>query len=1175
MDNKLIKRHQKRTGACRDLALISIIATATFALAAIFDAHAVLDNWGRKFQVWEWLQIDELMIVFIILALAFGIFSLRRWGELRAEITERKRLEEELRKHRMHLEELVQERTAKLTMANEQLQKEITERKRVEEALHESETKYHIVADNTYDWEFWLSPEGQFIYTSPSCRRITGYDTEEFLADPNAFYRIIHPDDRSRFESHQYKVEQGITSGEVEFRIIRPDGTSRWIGHVCQPVFDNDGHFSGTRGSNRDITVHKQAEEEMRRLYEELEQRVIKRTALLQAANKKLESEITERKQVEERLTYQAQLLANVHDAVIATDDQFILTAWNRAAEEMYGWKAEESIGKKVSEIIRSEFTEAQGNEMLRTLAETGRYHVEVIQYRRDGKPIYVEWTTIALRDENGRITGYVSVNRDITERKRTEEALRRSEEQYRLITENTHDLICMLDQEGNFIYVSPSCREVLGCAPEELTGGSFLSLVHPDDKNAVMKTFQRALFSNGRRVEFRYKHQNGGWRNFESVWGWIFDGERNPQRAVVVSRDITERKCAEKEINMLARAIRSTIECVSITDTDNNILFVNDAFLKTYGYEKDELIGRHISVVFSQNNPDVFQEILPATLRGGWQGELLNRRKDGTEFPIFLSTSVVHDANGQPTALIGVATDITERKQAEEKMREQAALLDVAQDAIIVQDLQGIILFWNKGAERLYSWAAEEVIGKNTALFMYGTEGFQKRLEAQESTLEKGEWIGELSQVDKDGKGVIVKSRWTLVRDNDGNPRSILVVNTDITEQKQLEQQLLQAQKMESIGRLAGGVAHDFNNVLMAIMGSAEMIAMKVGSNDKLSRYVALIKQATQRGTDLAKQLLAFARLEKYTMKPIIVNEVLEETVRLLERTLEKSVDVKTRFTADVPFINGDAGQLQQVFMNLCLNARDAMPKGGTLTIETRLVVVDDTVTGKPSNLTSGNYVEVSISDTGIGIDEKIRQHIFEPFFTTKEQGKGTGLGLAVVYGIVQSHKGFVTVESTVGVGTTFRVYFPISEFQPRTEVSEVETEKEQISGEGTILVVDDEEMILDLSEELLTDLGYQVLKAGSGEESIEMYRKRGGEIDLVILDLAMPKIDGEEAFRQLKALNSDVKVLIASGLIEPEHRRRMEEAGIAGFLQKPYRITELAKTIQAVVKGRSIEHC
>jgi CheY-like chemotaxis protein len=310
---------------------------------------------------------------------------------------------------------------------------------------------------------------------------------------------------------------------------------------------------------------------------------------------------------------------------------------------------------------------------------------------------------------------------------------------------------------------------------------------------------------------------------------------------------------------------------------------------------------------------------------------------------------------------------------------------------------------------------------------------------------------------------------------------------------------------------------------------------------------------------------------METYEMKPLNVNRVLNETVKLLEYTFEKSVEIETRFADDIPIINGDAGQLQQVFMNICINARDAMPNGGKLTIETRRVAGSEVPVESFMKALPGDYVEIRISDTGVGMDEKTRERIFEPFFTTKERGKGTGLGLAVAYGIVRSHNGFTTVESRLGVGTTLKVYLPASESRGEAEVAK---EQEEIpGGSETILFVDDEDMVREMGEELLTGLGYRVLQAGSGEEAIELYRVRGRDIQLVILDLAMPKMDGEETFRRLKEIDPAVKVLIASGLIEPEPRRKMEEAGVAGFLLKPYKVGDLARTIREVLKIRRNE--
>jgi len=893
---------------------------------------------------------------------------------------------------------------------------------------------------------------------------------------------------------------------------------------------------------------------------------------------KELRAGIADCKRVEEMLHENQRVLETVVEAVpnliVLTDSDGHILLFNHACEELTGYSREEVQGKTIVELfLPPEWIPVVQKRFANPFAQEMCAPHENPWITKSGEERLIEWRCTVFPSPQGVRPYILGIGVDITERKRVEEALRRSEEQYRLITENTRDLICMLDQEGNFVYISPSIREMLGYAPEELIRSNVFSLIHPDDQKTVAKTFQRALFNNGgRTIEFRARHQNGEWCILESVWSWIFDGERDPQRAVIVSRDITRRKQAEEALRKSEEKYRLLFEeskdVVYISTPDGKLVDINPAGVELFGYSsKEELLQVDIrDLYFNASDRDV--DLRTIEQQGFVKDfELVLKRRDGQKLIVLETSTGVRDSKGNIVAYRGILRDVTEQRRAEEvrhRLEQRFRIVwEESADGLCLTDENGMMVMLNKAFCELVGKPKEELEGQPFSVIYAkeqqehvlrrNRERFRNRTVPRHLEREMTLWNG--------------KRVWFEVSNSfleiDGEPLLLLSIFHDITQREQLKSQLLQAQKMESIGTLAGGIAHDFNNVLMAILGNIELIERKVHSDEKLLQYASTIKQAAQRGSDLTKRLLAFARLQTYQMKPLIVNDVLKETIEILEHTFQKSVEIETNLDDEILFINGDAGQLQQVFMNICVNARDAMPRGGKLTIKTRNVKIDNTVVEKPPELPQGDYVEVIISDTGVGMDERIRQRVFEPFFTTKERGKGTGLGLAVAYGIVQSHKGFVNVESTLGIGTTFKIYLPAYKFQLQEKILTVK--EEPIKGTETILVVDDEEMILELNKGILMNLGYRVLTASDGEEAIEIYRRQKEEIALVILDMAMPKMDGQETFKQLKALNPDVKALIASGLAE--HGRRMEKGGVTGFLQKPYGITELAKTIREVL--------
>jgi len=502
------------------------------------------------------------------------------------------------------------------------------------------------------------------------------------------------------------------------------------------------------------------------------------------------------------------------------------------------------------------------------------------------------------------------------------------------------------------------------------------------------------------------------------------------------------------------------------------------------------------------------------------------------------------------------------ERKRAEQKIREQAALLDVATDAIFVRDLENKILFWNKGAERLYGWKAWEALGKNATEFLC-QETFSEIKELIKILVEKGEWQGELHQVTKSGKKIIVESRWTLVRDAQEKPKAILVVNTDITQKKQLEAQFLRAQRLESIGTLASGIAHDLNNVLAPILITAQLLETQL-HDERSKRLLPILGINAKRGANLVKQVLSFARGLEGERTVIQVKHLILEINQIAKQTFPKSIEICNDTPQYLWTVSGDATQLHQVFMNLCVNARDAMPNGGTLSISAENLFIDENYARMHLDAQVGPYIVITIADTGTGIPPEIVNRIFEPFFTTKELGKGTGLGLSTVIGIIKSHGGFVNVYSQVGRGTQFKVFLPAMEAIETQEAENLELPK----GHGeVILVVDDEVAICETTKTTLETYNYKVLTASDGIEAVALYVQHRQEINMVLIDMMMPSMDGPTTIRTLQKINAKVKIIAVSGLAASDKVSVALDAGVKAFLSKPYTAQELLKTINRVL--------
>ncbi len=501
------------------------------------------------------------------------------------------------------------------------------------------------------------------------------------------------------------------------------------------------------------------------------------------------------------------------------------------------------------------------------------------------------------------------------------------------------------------------------------------------------------------------------------------------------------------------------------------------------------------------------------------------------------------------------------ERKQNKQKILSQAALLDVATDAIFVRDLDNKILYWNKAAESLYGCQKNEAIGKKTVEIWQENKKSQMQ-SALNTLLNNGSWKGELYQSTTFGKQIIVESRWTLLKEFENQAQCVLIVNTDITQKKQLESQFLRAQRLESIGTLSSGIAHDLNNVLAPILMTAQLLESQL-HDERSKRLLPILINNAKRGANLVKQVLSFTRGMEGDRTLLQPKHLINEIKQVIEETFPKTIKLSEEIPQNLWMISGDATQLHQVLMNLCVNARDAMPKGGKLTIKAANFIVDENYAQMHLDAKVGSYLLISVADTGVGISPEILDRVFEPFFTTKELGKGTGLGLSTVLGIIKSHGGFINIQSDVNKGSDFQVYLPAQEVKERAEETEVDFPK----GQGElILVVDDEDSIRDITKTSLESYNYKAITASDGIEAIALYAEHRDEISVVLTDIIMPKMDGLTTIRTLQKINPQVKIIAVSGLVSNDKINAITDIGIKAFLSKPYTAKQLLQTIGEV---------
>jgi PAS domain S-box-containing protein len=600
----------------------------------------------------------------------------------------------------------------------------------------------------------------------------------------------------------------------------------------------------------------------------------------------------------------------------------------------------------------------------------------------------------------------------------------------------------------------------------------------------------------------------------------------------------------------------------------DGNITLWNPGAERMFGYTAAEIVGRSAKVFFPPDRVKEEEEVMARAARGERIPffETVRLRKDGYPLQVSLTISPVKDETGKVVGVSKVIRDITEFNRLKRKVDEQIDLLDKTQDAVVVFNLDNRISYWNKGSERLYGWTQQEVAGRNIGELLFANaENFK---EVSAATLEKGEWSGELNQLSKEREELIVETRCSLLRDEEGHPKSILLVNTNVTEKRKIEVQYMRAQRMESLGILAGGIAHDLNNILTPIMLSIDMLKSMV-SDQHARSIIETVEMSARRGSDIVQQVLSFARGMEGQRIVIQPKYLLKDIEHIVTDTFPKDIRLQLTIPHDTWTIIGDPTQIQQVLLNLCVNARDAMPNGGPLCISAENCIADDQYVAMNKQAKPGSYVAISVTDVGVGITKDILHKIFEPFFTTKEVGKGTGLGLSSVKAIVQNHDGFINVYSEPGRGTTFKVYLPAQAAPcdiPEEGVEDVSLPRG--SGE-TILVVDDETSILTITSETLQTFGYKVMTACNGAEGVAIYAQEKEKIAIVLTDLSMPVMDGRATIYALLKINPKAKIVAMSGMDEADSVAKASTAGIKHFISKPYTAGTLLKTLRAVVEA------
>ncbi len=790
----------------------------------------------------------------------------------------------------------------------------------------------------------------------------------------------------------------------------------------------------------------------------------------------------------------------------------------------------------------------------------------------KDGSIRWIRNTPV-LKISGGKVIGYDGMISDVTERKRAETELRESEASYRGLFNSVTDAIYIQDTDGRFLDVNDGAVKMYGYSRNQLIGQTpeFVAAPGRNDMSYIQNCLRAAFGGTPQRFEFWGRRLDGSVfpKDVRLFRGMYFGKEV----VIAMAQDITEQKAAEEALRKneedLQRILDSIPAMVWYKDLDNRILAANRGVADMEGIPIQELQGRSCWELYPEDQARRFYEEDLEVIRSGQPRlgiqEIHTAKRTGRMYWLEVSKVPVFNRNREMIGIIAFAIDITERKKAEEALLIQTArfrqLFENSPLGIVLLDNQDRIIEVNAGFQDIFQYAPDEVLGKKI-----------NDIIVPETLKDEGADLSEQTQ-----RGIIVYKE-TVRKRKDGSLADVYIygvpvfiggqqegiygIYADQSERKRLERQLIQVQKMESIGTLSGGIAHDFNNVLAVVLSTAELIRKRVRDNPDLVELAEMIISSAFRGKSITQQLLLFARAEDSVFRPVELTQIVREAVQLLEHSLPKTIHIETVIGAEHDMILADPSHIHQIILNLAINARDAMPSGGTLTLGLRTALPGE-LEKHFSEIPKDDFVVLYVSDTGTGIDKSILNRIFDPFFTTKEQGKGTGLGLSIVHGIVKNHKGYISVESEPGKGSVFYMYFPAHK---AASVSVPKPENGACIPEGkeTILIVDDEPALRESLAEILQWSGYEVIKAESGLSALNIFKIQKEKINLVITDIGMPVMDGIRLFEQMKAVDPDVKVLVATGYQGETSTDNLLRKGVVDILTKPYAAMEILQRVR-----------
>ncbi|MDP8224602.1 MAG: PAS domain S-box protein [Candidatus Lernaella stagnicola] len=896
-------------------------------------------------------------------------------------------------------------------------------------------------------------------------------------------------------------------------------------------------------------------------------------------------------------------LFETMVQGVVFQDSQGNVTSANAAAERILGLTHDEIVGRASADsrwrIIRMDGSELPSEEhpamiALRTGSPVPDAVLGVFNPREENHRWIITSSKPFFRPGEEEPYQVQTIFEDITARRRTEKSMSAAQDKlqeqdkiYQLITKNMKDVVWLMSMNLDILYMSPSIERILGFTAEEIKSLPLDKQLTPESFERFMAMIARTLTPENladkdlditTSIEVEHYRKDGTTVWSESSAAVVRDEQGSPTGIVGSSHDISERKQAETRLRQSEQTYRlladNTLDCIWTMDINLNFIYVNPAIEPMTGYTPAEWMDSNLADHADAENLAIMAGVVGEALskppaESGIIFEAEIKKKSGESIPVEIVGKVIYGPDGNPIGLQGTTRDISERRAADAELKRQYEMFELIINhipvMIVIYNPNFNVTLLNEACEKAIGWLTKDAKEIDLMERCFPDPEIRQKIHEFVDAAPP-EWM-DLDLTARDGR--VLKSTWTTIVLSDDTR---VAIGLDITDQKRaeaqrtaLEEQLRQSQKMEAVGRLAGGIAHDFNNVLTAIQGFSDLVLDALGADHEAREDVRQIIEASESAARLTQQLLAFSRKQIIDPKPLDLNGVLANSEQIIRRLIGEDIDLAFYPEQDLWRIHFDAGQIEQILMNLAVNARDAMPQGGKLTFETHNVPIEDVPTAVRTKLVTGDYVMLGVSDNGHGIDAETQTKIFDPFFTTKEKGRGTGLGLATVYGIVKQNNGYVSVYSEVGHGTSFKIYLPrigadVVEVGATTVISDLE-------GSEVILLVEDQENVRNVAERTLTSFGYRVLVAADGEEAVRLFDANADDIDLLLTDVILPLMGGKELLVKLNERNPDLTALYMSGYTENAiaHHGVLDKG--THFLQKPFRPRELVIKVREVL--------